>query len=170
MYWFTADEHYSHNNIIKYCNRPFANITEMDETIIERHNSVVGKTDIVIHAGDFTLIHNTERVYKHYVKRLKGQHIFLKGSHDKWLKKSAPTRFEKEIEGQFIVVDHYSMRVWHRSHWNSWQLYGHSHGKLPVIGKQHDIGVDNNDFYPLSFEAIKCIMELRSDNFNLIQQ
>jgi calcineurin-like phosphoesterase family protein len=40
------------------------------------------------------------------------------------------------------------MRVWPRSHHNSWQLYGHSHGKLLPIGKQWDIGVDNNDFYP----------------------
>lgn len=169
MYWFTADEHYGHRNIIKYCNRPFADIEEMDEVIIERFNSVVGKNDITIHAGDFTLIRNAERVYP-YVKRLKGNHIFLRGSHDKWLKKSAPYMFEKQIEDEYVVVCHYAMRVWHRSHWNSWQLFGHSHAKLPPEGKQHDVGVDNNEFYPISFDEIKLIMELRPDNFNLVKK
>ena len=54
-YFFTADEHYGHANIIKYCNRPFASADEMDTKIIQCHNEIVGSKDVVIHAGDFTL-------------------------------------------------------------------------------------------------------------------
>ena len=54
-YSFTADEHYRHTNIIKYCNRPFASAAEMDAEIIQRHNEMVEPKDVVIHAGDFTL-------------------------------------------------------------------------------------------------------------------
>jgi len=140
----------------------------MNETIINNFNSVVGKNDIIVHAGDFTLIKNRERVYKEYVKRLKGNNIFLRGSHDYWLPKSAPTIFEKEIEGYYVVVCHYAMRVWARSHFNSFMLYGHSHGRLEPIGKQWDIGVDNNNFYPVSFEQILEIMKTRPDNLNLV--
>ena len=169
MYWFTSDEHYNHKNIIKYCNRPFDSVTEMDRGLRERHNSVVNNaTDVVIHAGDFTL--GRERKAAEYISQLHGQHIFLKGSHDYWLPKNTCSIWEKTIDKQFVVVCHYAMRTWHRSHYNSWQLFGHSHGNLEPEGKQWDIGVDNNDFYPVCFDDLKKIMETMPDNFNLIKK
>ena len=42
--------------------------------------------------------------------------------------------------------------------YNSWQLYGHSHGKLAPIGKQWDVGIDNNDLYSVSFNKIREII------------
>jgi calcineurin-like phosphoesterase family protein len=54
-FFFTADEHYGHANIIIYCNRPFTSVDEMDAEIIRRHNEMIGPKDVVIHAGDFTL-------------------------------------------------------------------------------------------------------------------
>jgi calcineurin-like phosphoesterase family protein len=62
------------------------------------------------------------------------------------------------------------MRVWPRSHYNSWQLYGHSHGRLEPVGKQWDVGVDNNNFYPVSFDQLVEIMKNRPDNFNLVKK
>jgi len=68
-YFFTADEHFGHANIIKYCNRPFKNTDEMDSVIIERHNEVVKEDDIVVHAGDFTM--NKYELFIQYFTRLK---------------------------------------------------------------------------------------------------
>lgn len=48
-----ADTHFYHENIIKYCDRPFENASIMNDIMIEKWNSVVGKSDIVIHLGDF---------------------------------------------------------------------------------------------------------------------
>jgi calcineurin-like phosphoesterase family protein len=166
LHFFTADEHYGHKNILRYCRRPFASAEEMGQELIRRHNEVVGADDTVIHAGDFTLLKKTEA--EKYLRQLRGRHCFLKGSHDGWLGKATPAMLELTIEGQFIVVCHYAMRVWPRSHYNSWQLYGHSHGKLAPVGKQWDIGVDNNDFYPVSFEQLRAIMLTRPDNPNLV--
>lgn len=154
-YFFTSDEHYDHSNIIRYCNRPFSSIEEMNEELIERHNEIVTKDDIVIHGGDFTLIPKKETVYQKYVKRLNGNHIFLRGSHDRWLPKSYMMIWEKTIEKQPVTVCHYQMFKWHRSHYGSWQLYGHSHGNSIPFENQMDIGVDTNDFYPYSWEEIK---------------
>jgi calcineurin-like phosphoesterase family protein len=74
------------------------------------------------------------------------------------------------VEGQYVVACHYAMRVWPRSHYNSYLCYGHSHGQLAPQGKQWDVGVDNNDFYPVSFQKLKVIMENQPDNFNLVRK
>jgi calcineurin-like phosphoesterase family protein len=172
MYWFTADEHFSHGNIIQYCNRPFNSVYEMNETLIRNHNEVVKSDDIVIHGGDFSFVNRYELANK-IIERLNGSlHIFLKGSHDKWLKVNAHDMWERNIDGQVVVVCHYAMLVWPKSHYGSWQLYGHSHGKLdiPIMGKQYDIGVDNNNFYPVSFDKIVEIMKGKKDNFNLLRK
>lgn len=164
MYFFTGDEHFGHftnpkRNIIKYCNRPFDTIEEMDKTIISNFNKVVTNKDHTIHVGDLTF-KNPEQ----YIRQLNGTHTFLRGNHDRWMGKQYHEMWCKTIEGQHVVACHYAMRVWNRSHYGSWQVYGHSHGKLEPIGLQWDVGVDNNNFYPVSFEQLKNIMEEREKN------
>ena len=154
MYFFTADEHYGHTNIIKYCNRPFNSIEEMDNTLIKNFNSRVTNKDVTIHIGDFCWARHKDDA-ELYIKALNGSHIFVKGSHDSWLPASAKYIWRKQIEGQFVMCCHYAMRTWERAYYGSWQLYGHSHGKLEPIGLQYDVGVDNNDFYPVSFDDLK---------------
>ena len=160
MYFFTSDEHYGHNNVISFCNRPFKDSYEMDQEIIKRHNEVVAKNDIVIHGGDFA--YRNKISVNNYIDKLNGNHIFLKGSHDKW-NKNGSYLWEGMIEDHYVIVCHYAMLTWPRSHYGSWQLFGHSHGSLPVerynSKKQYDIGVDNNDFYPVSFDKLKTILE-----------
>jgi len=167
-FFIVADEHYDHKNMIQYADRPFEDKEEMNEALIRNHNEVVTADDITIHAGDFTL--RNKDFAQAIIKRLNGRHIFLKGSHDNWLYKDAPMIWEGNINGQFVVVCHYCMRTWGRSHYNSWHLFGHSHGKLDPIGKSWDVGVDNNNYYPVSFNKIKKIMYKRPDNPNLIRK
>jgi calcineurin-like phosphoesterase family protein len=156
-YFFTADEHFSHKNIIKYCNRPFQSIEEMNEEIIKRHNEIVSENDVVIHAGDFTLLGPTQ--YELFSNKLNGTKIYLNGSHDRRLKQNQI--WERMIDGKYVVVCHYAMLAWPRSHYGSWQLFGHSHGMLKNYNrdKQYDIGVDNNNFYPVSFDKLKEILK-----------
>lgn len=170
MLFFTADQHYGHRNIIKYCNRPFSSVEEMNEVIIERHNEIVGIHDEVIHAGDFTL--NKQQYAEKIIKRLNGRHVFIRGSHDKWMNGSYHEMIVlRRTDCPVIVVCHYAMLVWPKSHFNSWLLFGHSHGKLnnKIEGKAYDVGVDNNDFYPISLEQIRKVMKSRPDNFNLVK-
>lgn len=169
MYFFTSDEHYGHSNIIKYCNRPFSNVYEMNKTLVENHNKKVKDKDTTVHAGDFSLS-SYEKVKEH-ILNLKGKHIFLKGSHDQWIKKYEKETGERVHEilelnvtnTLHVVVCHYSMRVWPRSHFGSIQLFGHSHGKLNPLINQYDIGVDSNNFEPLSISEI-----LRRINYEIV--
>ena len=162
MIWFTADEHYNHANIISYVGRPFTSGDEMNETIIARHNEVVRSGDIVYHLGDVTFIGEPEL----FISRLRGQHFLVKGNHDhrKLRKNPFPFGWIKDVhtakwEDQRFFLSHYSHRVWPRSHYGVYHLYGHSHGTLPGFGRSMDVGVDTNNFYPYSAEQI--VMALR---------
>lgn len=154
MYFFTSDEHFNHTNILKYCNRPFKTIEAMNDAIIKNHNSVVTKSDIVIHAGDFAF-----KKPEIFMNQLNGSHVFLRGSHDKWMNKSYHEIWEKTIEGIHVVVCHYPMLLWGRSHYGSIQLFGHMHNtnrhEVVINKNQMNVGVDTNNFYPYSFDEIK---------------
>jgi calcineurin-like phosphoesterase family protein len=83
MIFFTSDEHYGHHNILKYCNRPFANTNEMREAFIERHNAVVKPEDEVWHLGDFSFkADSAQDGVSNVVKRLNGTHRLIAGNHD----------------------------------------------------------------------------------------
>ena len=56
--FFTSDTHFGHKNILNFCERPFKDTDEMDETIITNWNNKVGKNDIVFHLGDFAFATN----------------------------------------------------------------------------------------------------------------
>jgi len=53
--WFTADFHLGHANIIRYCNRPFSTVEEMDQAIVERLNASAKPNDVLYFLGDFCM-------------------------------------------------------------------------------------------------------------------
>lgn len=76
-----ADPHFGHENIIKYENRPFSNVEEMDEKLISLWNSTIGKDDLVYVLGDFTLSRNKEAITR-LVNSLHGKKVLIMGNHD----------------------------------------------------------------------------------------
>jgi len=170
--FFTSDEHYSHKRIIEYSNRPFSSVIEMNETLTQKHNALVTDKDLTIHAGDFTFEKDIDKV-EQLISNLNGKHIFLKGSHDYWQKgihKRHNIFFNQILEIKhniyYIVVCHYAMARWPRSHYNSYLAFGHSHGHYINPGKSWDVGVDNNNYFPVSLKRLKEIMKELPDNEN----
>ncbi len=173
MIWFTADTHLHHEASINYCNRPFSCVEEMDETIISNWNKVVSQRDTCYILGDFAFGNNDKVKKTRY--RLKGKIHLILGNHDYKNKTHRLAGIFTSISDlmtlnhnkQKIILCHYAMRVWESSHYNSWQLYGHSHGNLQGCGKQFDVGVDSFNYFPVSFEKVTEIMASLPDNFNL---
>ena len=79
-FFIISDIHFHHENIIKYSNRPFKSVEGMDKEMIRRRNNKVGKEDIVLHLGDFSL--GSEKEVKELKDSLNGTIFLLKGNHD----------------------------------------------------------------------------------------
>ncbi len=173
--YFTSDHHFGHKNIIKFSERPFADIDEMDETMVKKWNEKVGPDDEVYHLGDVGLCSSGK--LRKILDQLHGKIYLINGNHEKsaqachsrfeWIKDYFElTIKDEEFERgeQLIVLFHYAIKEWNASHWGTYHLYGHSHGSLTddPNSLSFDIGVDCHDFYPLSYEEVKAIMKTKS--------
>lgn len=191
--WFTSDLHLNHSNIIKFCNRPFTSVEEMNKTIINNWNNVVNKNDTVFLLGD--IVFGGYDIWNYFMEKLNGLKILIAGNHDKSITISKFHRVDQilniivkdpEIKGgQRITLCHYPMYSWYQSHRGAWQLYGHLHNgrvqisddeneqtkkeiidyiksELVLISKlrnvQYDVGVDGNNFTPVSYYQLKQII------------
>jgi calcineurin-like phosphoesterase family protein len=81
MRWFTSDTHFCHKNIIRLCDRPFADVDEMNEAIIANWNAVVAPEDTVYHLGDVALGQWVE--WDSILTRLNGRKAIVVGNHDR---------------------------------------------------------------------------------------
>jgi calcineurin-like phosphoesterase family protein len=178
--WFTSDTHFYHANVIKYCNRPYSSVEEMNEAIILEWNSKVKPDDIIYHLGDFSFAKDISKTME-IVDRLNGQIFLIRGNHDygQFVKKfithprviDVRDLYKLKIKDpdspsgtQEIVLCHYAMEVWNHSHYGAWHLFGHSHGTLPdnLDKMRLDVGMDNHGMKILSYEDVKVAMFQRS--------
>jgi len=166
--WISSDHHLQHKNILKYQpdTRPFQNLEEHDEEIIQRHNSLVKPKDDVYFLGDFAFTSDISYIAK-CLKRMNGNKFFIFGNHDKimhsedikkqfiWMKQY----YELRIHGKKIapiVLFHYPIYSWNRQNYGALHFYGHTHGAIPELpgGKARDVGVDTNNCYPLNVQTL----------------
>ena len=155
MIYLTADLHLNHKNIIKYCNRPYFDLHNMNFSLIQNWNSVVNHGDAVYILGDFGFFDN-DLVIKKYVEQLKGNKILITGNHDRKTVKNCDhfkeiTNYKKiNYDKKTIIMFHYPIASWDRKHHGSYHAYGHCHGVFKNCGLSHDVGVDNNNYTPIS--------------------
>mgnify|MGYP003553722237 FL=1 len=175
--FFTSDTHFNHANIIKFCNRPFKDVEQMNEVMITNWNNAISKDDTVFHLGDFCLGGAAE--WTKILDRLNGKIYLIMGNHDlKNIRQGFISRFEHvamqmriEIGKKRIYLCHYPFLCFEGSYKDDvWQLFGHVHtrrsnsgidaGRLQYLyPTQYDVGVDNNNFTPVSFGQVKRIID-----------
>lgn len=167
-YFFTADHHNNHANIIKYCNRPFSSLEEMNTTILRNHNERVKKEDTVFHVGDF-IFRNSKGgkigegipvKAKDRESEFNGKFIFIQGNHDR------NNTVKTIIQRLVIRYGRYKMNLVHDPEYADFNydinLVGHVHNKWEIkrfrSGEKFtdciNVGVDVWNFKPVSFEEI----------------
>jgi len=176
--FFTSDTHFNHKNIIKYTDRPFSSIEEHNQTLIDNWNSVVGPDDTVFHLGDFAF--GTFNQWKMIREQLNGYIVLILGNHDfaqcdnisrlNDLFDFVSQQMLIRVGKKRIILSHYPMLCY--SGYNSekhptWQLFGHVHLRKSGVYEgdmcrlemcyrtQYEVGVDLNNFTPVSFESVR---------------
>lgn len=193
--WFTADLHFGHGNIIKYCQRPFLSGEEQararedargnwrvsaetvrrhDEALLAAINDRVGEEDELWVVGDFCL--GPLETARQYRSRIRCRQVhFVRGNHDL---PSYDELFDRVMDqgmvkhrGQKIWLNHYPMRSWDKAFHGAWHLYGHVHGRLQEEDAAtprllvRDVGVDATGYVPVSFSELVDYMAPREEAF-----
>lgn len=174
--WYTADTHFNHAKILEYCGRPFKDVREMDRVLIENWNAVVSPDDLVIHVGDFGFMEGGDP--RQYLKHLNGTIILVAGNHDrKKTRRLMPfccSQMTAQIGEFFCLINHRpvypqgSEDPFHDSDESvdlqkyDFVIAGHAHEKYIWNGVSLNIGVDVQDFRPISEERVIELLRDRS--------
>ena len=178
MKFYTSDLHLDHANMLKFEPeaRPFANVDEMNETLIQNWNAKVKPGDEVYILGDFCFDTTGKRA-NNFLRRLNGMKFLVKGNHDAFLngKEFDPSllvwvkayhELDDYVNGEkvHVCLFHYPIAVWNRKHHGAYHLYGHVHSNKSD-GSHHpldwnlgdhafNVGVDVCDLVPMTLEEL----------------
>jgi calcineurin-like phosphoesterase family protein/2'-5' RNA ligase len=152
-----SDLHLDHDNIIKYCTRPFVNHNEMNNIIVDNWNNTVGPNDTVYFLGDMSFGRNS-RGAVYWTKKLNGNIIFVPGNHDIGFEKSKKYHILKHGKMNFLLVhDPNKLPI----EWDDWVIHGDKHNndlrKYPFVNwekKTVNVSLEVIGYKPMDFEDI----------------
>ncbi len=169
--WLTADTHFGHGNIIRYCRRPFATVEEHDKAIMENLFRCCTEKDVLIHLGDvcFGSDRDVRRILA-WLAKLPCRKLFIPGNHDRRnLREIAgvfsplPDLCEIAVEGRGlrVVLCHYPLEEWDGAFRGALHFHGHVHGRRPSNRRREDVGVDAQCFTPVLLAELVSRLEKR---------
>jgi calcineurin-like phosphoesterase family protein len=171
---YSADHHFFHELMLRELpgTRPFDNVSQMNEYMIEAHNARASNSTDVYFLGDFACGRKLEgSQIRKVFEKLKGRKHLIIGNHDdnrdildlRW---SSRPSFSKKINdnGRTIFLCHYALHSWPGFYADGFHFYGHTHGKLPSRGRMMDVGVDAWNLSPVTAtEVISRMQEWNPD-------
>lgn len=161
--WLISDTHFGHHGV---CNvfmkqdgtplRPFSSIEEMDEMMIKNWNDVVGEKDRVYHLGDVVI---NRRFLKTVIPRLMGRKALIMGNHDLFkVEEYLAAGFDKILSSTKLdtyMLTHIPIHPNSMPRWCTANIHGHLHSNVHNDPKYINVGVEQLDFKPIDFEAVK---------------
>ena len=177
MIFFISDTHFNHGGSLRWGHnaRPFSSVSEMNNFMVTKWNSVVQENDVVYIIGDFAYKCHKNAILQ-IEKQLNGVKHLIEGNHDIvlssklacWESVSQIKQINVMIEGkeQEIILCHYPMLSWRHSNKGSWQLHGHTHGTIQQSNqncKRLDLSVECWDYTPVSLNQVVAAMNSKVD-------
>ncbi len=138
--FFTSDLHFGHENVIRFDNRPFFNLEEMDNELVARWNKKVGKGDLVYVLGDM-IWKTASGSAESLIRSLNGQIILIKGNHDRFLhnaKAKNALAGVKDYDDIAVELEDGSKRRCILSHYFIPLYIGHRHNAIHLHGHSHN--------------------------------
>lgn len=146
-----SDLHLNHRNIIRFCNRPFRSVGEMNRVLVDNWNKTVGKDDVVYFLGDLCC-----KNHSYWLNRLNGNIVFIRGNHDRFFNTILYEKLRYDDKEMLLIhdprfVDGFGGRV----------IHGHKHNNnttnFPLINfknKTVNVSCELIDYTPISFDRI----------------
>lgn len=176
MIYFTADLHFGHYNIIKYCDRPFRSERHMDQELTRLWNETVTEEDTIYVLGDLSMVTSEGTNYlRRIVSKLNGTKHLILGNHDN-LKpfsyvemgfQTVHTALELKIDNEIYFLNHDPVasitndrHIW---------LVGHVHTLFSELKNCINVGVDVRGFKPISIDEINSIIVHKSFNEEIVE-
>jgi len=157
--WVVSDTHFGHNNIIQYCNRPFANAEIMDECLIDNWNSVVKDDDIVYHLGDVYFANGREALSK-----LNGRKRLVLGNHDNGKDQILQRHFQKIMVWRMfpefgLLLTHVPVSYTTLGEGGEDRIltnvHGHIHQNKSPMGRYRNVCVEQTNYTPINIEELR---------------
>jgi len=153
MKYLIADNHFGHFNIIRYCNRPFTSVEEMNEEMIRRWNATVSPVDEVLHLGDFAL--GPSDKVREYRNRLNGSLTLVMGNHDrssmKFWHELGVVVYKRPFEYKGVLFSHAPIM-----HPDLPNVHGHTHeNNTNIAGIHICVSVEQINYTPISIDKIR---------------
>ena len=162
MDFFTSDIHFGHRNVIRFCNRPFKTVKQMNEEIIHKWNSHISDKDRVFVIGDVFLCDLDDA--KKIISQLNGYKILIKGNHDRSKKTMLAAGFDEfhltldyEMpDGRKALLKHYPLPDCLLEDYDL-MIHGHIHVAEKINGKKINVSCDIWKFSPVSIGEITSL-------------
>jgi len=182
MDWFTSDWHLAHKNTLKFSNRPYNTVEEMDAGIINHALSTLKRGDNLFYLGDLTFSQEVAEDVLYRIKKKKVNIFWILGNHDMKLNFKGLEKYCNEItlgkvikrEKTKIHLSHFPHMCWDNSFRNSFHLYGHVHISSPeyeelekrMTGKSLNVNLEFHNMKMWSLHEIFDYMSNRPDNWD----
>jgi len=177
---FYSDPHFYHHNIIKFCNRPFADVHEMNIELVARYNSVIDINDVVIWCGDVGFGSTNKTI--EILKLMNGHKLLVRGNHDpKGVRKCVDMGFDIVVKEMFTAIAGRRCRISHYPYANNTcshdridnryldrrppkvkgevLIHGHTHASEKIDGNMIHVGVDAWNWYPALYDEVEELVE-----------
>lgn len=159
MIFFWSDTHFNHRGIIKYCERPYTQVEEMNAGLISRWNCTVSEKDTIYLVGDFAF--GRKQDVQEVFYQLKGHKHLVIGNHDERNPEVLKLPWETQTDlvtvrdnNRRVIACHYPLETWKGAQKGYVHVHGHSHGSLKrIIPHRFDVGCDVEQ-WPVTFDEI----------------
>ena len=138
MIYFTADTHFGHENVIRFCGRPYTTAAEMDEALVEKRLN--GKKRLLVgnHDGSWMTKVDVSRYFA-----------------------SVDLMLELSDGRHALTLCHYPLLTWKHAK-KSYMVHGHIHNDTgadfwPLLAARDNVlnaGVDINGYQPVTFDEL----------------
>lgn len=170
--YFSSDHHFFHDAIRKYAGRNFNNVREMGQCLIRNHNEIVRPEDTTYFLGDFAMVgrHDKDKLVA-TVKKLNGTKHLILGNHDEcrpfdYVNIGFTSVHTSLIYNDDVVLIHDPSAAGVILQDKLW-LVGHVHTLFHFVTEPvrcFNVGVDVNNFYPVTLEQVKGIIGAKNNN------